>query len=194
MIRKILGKTDTKTDIGLILSLIGLIITVIAEINASPYKSHGYELYVNDVTWEDAWEYCENGEYRIWDGHLATISDKEEYDRIIEYLNSNELSSELRYIWLGAVCEKHEEKCSFRWITGEKWDKSLDEKWYGSEPTHFFEDQDNNKIEELYLCLMNKDSEWKLNDVTNDLINDYVYKTMNVRGKIGYLCEYADKY
>ncbi len=142
---------------------------------------HDYQLLLEDVTWEEAKLRCEQ-----MGGHLATITCKEEIEKIEEYLSriSADQKDEL-HIWLGTKCygRNLEGYCSLRGVVdGEDLGIS---NWYPGEPTHY--DMQTGE-EELYLCMFyspgtSENGNWVWLDVPNDISPLY-------GGRIAYLCEW----
>lgn len=137
---------------------------------------HTYEVIAGDVSWEAAKSACEER-----GGYLATITSKEEYDKISEMAER----SGLTYLWLGARLQLDtEEWTQTGWITGEEW---TFENWYPGEPSH----QDADGTKELFLCMWKaKYNEEELGWTFNDQRNDIVGAFPKIAGKVGYVCEY----
>lgn len=137
---------------------------------------HTYEVIAGDVSWEAAKSACEER-----GGYLATITSKEEYDKISEMAER----SGLTYLWLGAKLQTDtEEWTQAGWITGEDW---TFENWYPGEPSR----QDADGTKELFLCMWKaKYNEEELGWTFNDQRNDIVGAFPKIAGKVGYVCEY----
>lgn len=91
-------------------------------------NGHDYERIDSSLTQRDAKEFCEESE-----GHLATITSRDENDFIYEEL-ARDISSS---IWLGGTDESREG--SWSWVTGEEWDY---ENWSSGRPNDAGEGQD----------------------------------------------------
>lgn len=113
------------------------------------YTYSTYTVVKTSVSWSEAKTLCENV-----GGHLATITSKEEMDKIIPLLNE----SGLVYAWLGATSSSG----TWEWVTGEKFEYT---KWYGKEPSG--KDQDGT-IEDC-LCIWYLEKDWTENDQRNNL-------------------------
>lgn len=118
-------------------------------VNSVLANGHIYELYLADLTWENAKAWCENN-----GGYLATITNQAEQSTL-ENLLGNHKSG--RY-WLGA----EEIADTYHWVTGETWDY---ENWSSGEPNH-----EVSASGETEHCLGTISSpQW--NDFTNDAAN-----------------------
>jgi len=71
-------------------------------------KVHSYSVIEGSYTWEEAKQYCEER-----GGYLATITSREEFDKIISMLDETELF----VVWLGGYDPNRNSE--FEWITGE---------------------------------------------------------------------------
>lgn len=126
------------------------------------YK-HNYELIQKNLNWEEAKAYCES-----LGGHLATITSKEEEDKILNLLES----SDIKVVWLGA--DDLNSTGSFNWVNGEAFNYS---NWAVNEPN-------NDNGVEHYLVMYKVEGNWMWNDGPLDT-NKY-YKAEN----IGFVCEW----
>lgn len=109
------------------------------------YNGHTYELYDDNLTWEDANKFAE-----MKGGHLATINDENEKTFIDKFLQN----SSKNFYWLGATASKEN---SFNWVTGEPFSYSA---WAENEP---------NNMDSVEYYLMQYKSSGKWNDSTNYL-------------------------
>ncbi|MGA1840775.1 MAG: C-type lectin domain-containing protein, partial [bacterium] len=75
----------------------------------NPNNRHQYQLFDTEMTWIDAYAYCE-----ILGGHLATITSQDEDDFVYSNLGIDGIN-----IWLGGTDEETEG--AWKWITGESW-------------------------------------------------------------------------
>ena len=149
---------------------------------------HRYEVFLQNGTWEDAFDACiTNG------GHLVRINTQEEYDYIINELENldcreyrffiggrRDLDGQ-QYFWAdnanvltGTDLGSADAWCSGNWMIGE--------------PS--FKD-DTIKAEEhvMELFYYEKENRWVWNDVPNNL-TDYIGE--EAAGKVGYICEYDE--
>nr|WP_051527054.1 lectin-like protein [[Eubacterium] cellulosolvens] len=143
-----------------------------------PERISTYKLVTKDVSWQEAEREAEEA-----GGHLATITDENEYQKVCEVADR----SGLTYIWLGARVYSVSENWN-KWIDGEEW---TFEKWYPGEPS---KTDKNDHVDELYLCMWNAkhndaDIGWTFNDQRNDIVADYA----SISGKIGYIIEFEDE-
>lgn len=143
---------------------------------------HRYELYKENVTWEEAYKNCkERG------GYLLHINSDEEY----EYLKKEiigETYKDCRF-FLGATREPDSQ--IYQWVdnnrnlygddlTGELYKKY----WMNDEPSY---SDTNTETEEYYLDFFysKENDEWFWNDISNDIRRYY-------SGSIAYICEFED--
>ena len=142
---------------------------------------HSYEYIIDDVTWKQAYKDCISR-----GGYLAHINSVEEYEKILEDLNTEEYQKINFYI--GARRDPDTEE--YYWINtnGDYFgdvlnSPSLSQYWLEGEPS--FEGEGE---EELFMDMIYKqsDDKWFWNDVPNDIeaLSDYF------KGRIGYICEY----
>ncbi len=131
------------------------------------YTTSTYEITKKDCTWVEAVDFCaEKG------GHLVTISDKAEMEKVEALLKD----TDLKYFWMGGYSQGD----TWYWITGETWGGYVN--WFPGEPSK----QDTDGTLEDCLCLWNVDDNgWTMNDQRNDLPS-----FTSTQGKIGYICEY----
>lgn len=149
---------------------------------------HRYEVFLQDGTWEDAFNAClEKG------GYLLRINTQEEYDQIITELDSlgcrgcrfyiggrRELSGQ-QYFWvdnmdsfIGSDLASVDAWCVGNWMIGEP---SLRD-----DVIHAEED-----VMELFYY--NEENRWVWNDVPNNLP---YYIGKDAAKKVGYICEYNE--
>ena len=131
------------------------------------YTTSTYEITKKDCTWVEAVDFCtEQG------GHLVTISDKAEMEKVEAQLKD----TDLKYFWMGGYSQGD----TWYWITGETWGGY--ENWFPGEPSK----KDADGTLEDCLCLWNVDDNgWTMNDQRNDLPS-----FTSTQGRIGYICEY----
>jgi len=144
-----------------------------AKTAARPAGASRYEIYVMDVTWEEANRLClEMG------GHLATITSEEECRQLIALAESNGAS----YVWLGGYTSNDDYGNVFgHWITGEAFEYSM---WCEGEPSRV----DRDGTPEWYLMLWNIEhlGGWSWNDQRNDPIP----ASKSISGKLAFICEF----
>ena len=150
---------------------------------------HRYEVYISDVTWEQAWQDAINR-----GGYLARINTREEMDAVINLLNSQGRSS--IHFYLGGQCDRTTRQYHWMNTSGLFFDENISDpqSWYGSywypgEPS--FVDSELQRagttVEEYWMNLMCVGGTWYFNDATNDLAGKYPDW---LRGKVGYIVEY----
>ena len=130
------------------------------------YTQSTYTVVANNCTWDEARALCEEA-----GGHLATVADSAEMDRILAALQNMTLT----YLWLGGYSENEQ----WHWVTDEAWGGYAN--WYPGEPSK----QDVDGTPENRLCLWNIDEKgWTMNDQRNDLST-----FDHAQGRLGYICE-----
>ena len=155
-------------------------------------QKHRYELFVEDVTWDEARSRCkERG------GYLATITSTEEYERIQKGIEDSGLTDTA--FWVGA-CDNEDvlgqKIFGFGWLEPDKEPadycmldhySALFVFWEPDEPSYRVE-KDGKTIKEDFAYLMYDDTEEKcyLYDAPMDMLSVWTEYT----GKIGYICEY----
>lgn len=133
----------------------------------NPDGEHTYLCYVENISWDNAREKCGK-----LGGYLATVSNQEELDKVIEAASGNGLT----YVWIGC----HRDNGNLVWENGETIDFY---NWAAGEPS--YKDGGDGVIED-YILLWNNNGKWYYNDSRNDPCQDYGYM---FNGKIGYVCE-----
>lgn len=142
---------------------------------------HKYEVFVEDVTWDEALEACkEKG------GYLVRINSFIEEDHIEQMLTDNK--QEKLVVWLGG-CVNPKDK-HYHWTDGEKYSLGrIDDNyyynffWLTGEPSFTGYDSDGNPAEENCMCMFRVNDFWEWNDVPSDISPFYP-------GRIAYICEY----
>lgn len=135
-----------------------------------------YEVIKADISWEEANRACiERG------GHLATITSRDEEQKIIAVAEKSGISK----LWIGGYTTNNQYgQAVGHWVMGEPFTY---QNWFSeNEPSRF--DSDNEA--EFYLMLWKIDGRWSWNDQRNDLINSPFASTY--KGKMGYVIEYED--
>ena len=128
---------------------------------------HGYEIFAEDVSWEQAKEKCAQ-----LGGHLVVINDADEFAAITALAGAQGVE----YVWIGG----HRENGAMVWEDGSQ---QVYEKWGYGEPSYF----DGNIPEDYVLLWYNRG--WVYNDSRNDPCKDYAHM---YSGKIAYICEVGD--
>ncbi len=133
---------------------------------SSEQVEHHYEIFVEDVSWEQAEEKCE-----ALGGHLVVINDADEFAEVTQLASD----AGVTYVWIGG----HRENGTVVWV-----DSSTEvyEKWAYGEPSYT-----DNGVAEDYMLLWNNRG-WSQNDSRNDPCKDFAHM---YSGKIAYICEYG---
>lgn len=129
--------------------------------DAQATENHRYEIIPQRMTYAEAKAHCEG-----LGGHLATVTSREEYDRILDLA----VSSGLKVLWLGA----ENTASGFEWVTGETFGFTA---WMEGEPN-------NEGGNENYLVMFSVKERWVWSDVPSDLSPYYG------ADKVGMVCEW----
>lgn len=129
-----------------------------------------YEIFVDNVTWEQAKTLCENK-----GGHLATVRSEEQLKEIIALAEARGA----RFVWLGAYRASNGH---WYYVTG---DALTYTKWDQNEPSAM--DLDGTREDYLLLWYRANTGAWNYNDMRNDPIS-VAWATYS--GKLAYICEY----
>lgn len=135
----------------------------------TPEPESTYQLFIENVTWEEARDLCiERG------GHLVTISDADELATVTDLAETYGVS----LVWIGFY---RGEDGEIHWVNDEEIDYYI---WGDGEPSG----HDTDGTAEDYGLLWQTDSGWIYNDSRNDPISAYpgIYS-----GNIAYICEYG---
>ena len=129
-----------------------------------------YEIFLENVTWEQAKTLCENK-----GGHLATVRSEEQLGEIIDLAKAKGAS----FVWLGAYRASNGH---WYYVTGDalsytKWDKN--------EPSAV--DMDGTREDYLLLWYRANSGTWSYNDMRNDPVS---VARATYSGKLAYVCEY----
>ncbi|MDO4983600.1 MAG: lectin-like protein [Eubacteriales bacterium] len=129
---------------------------------------HGYELFIEDVSWEQAKAACES-----MGGHLAVINDADEFAAVTQLAQQYGIEK----VWIGG----HRVNGAMVWEDGST---QVYEKWGYGEPSFF-----DGPVAEDYVLLWNNRG-WVFNDSRNDPCKDYpnMYS-----GQLAYICEFGDQ-
>ena len=140
------------------------------EPTAEPTETPEYEIFLADVTWEQAKDLCEQK-----GGHLATVRSQEELDSVTALAEANGA----QFVWLGAYRGGND---TWYYVTG---DKMTFAAWDEGEPSA----RDSDGTPENYLLLWYRPAAgaWSYNDMRNDPIS-VVPRTYS--GKTAYICQY----
>jgi len=128
-----------------------------------------YEVFLEDVTWEQAKQRCEEK-----GGHLATVKNEEQLAEIVSLVSARGAS----YVWLGAY---RAENGHWYYVTGELLDYTV---WDVDEPSA--QDVDGTREDYLLMWYRKNQGVWKYNDMRNDP----VAVAPSYRGKLAYVCQY----
>ena len=129
-----------------------------------------YEIFVEDVTWEEAKARCESK-----GGHLATVRSEEDLAEIVELAKSKNV----RYVWLGAYRATNSH---WYYVTG---DALTYTKWDKGEPSA--QDMDGTREDYLLLWYRANTDIWCYNDMRNDPIS---VARASYSGNLAYICQY----
>lgn len=135
----------------------------------TPEPESTYQLFIENVTWEEARDLCvERG------GHLVTISDADELATVTDLAETYGVS----LVWIGFY---RGEDGEIHWVDGEEIDYYI---WGDGEPSG----RDTDGTAEDYGLLWHTDGGWIYNDSRNDPVSAYpgIYS-----GNIAYICEYG---
>ncbi|MBR7164486.1 MAG: VWA domain-containing protein [Clostridia bacterium] len=136
-----------------------------------------YEVIKADISWEDANRACINK-----GGHLATITSKEEEDKIIAVAEKSGIGR----LWIGGYTTNNQyDEAVGHWVMGEPF---VYQNWFSEDEPSRFDNADDEA--EFYLMLWKIDGRWSWNDQRNDLINSPFASTY--QGKMGYVIEYEE--
>ena len=152
-----------------------------------PYEDHRYELFVRDCTWDEARADCEKR-----GGYLACMTTDEEFDTVENLIRQEDKTNICFYV--GGM---RDENYSWIWIEpGLSSDSNsclgygYYKHWLNGGPSYSDTLSDGTEIDEtcVELIYRKSDDKFYLNDVTNDVPGVYP----SFKGKIGYICEFAD--
>ncbi len=132
-------------------------------------KEHGYELFIEDISWTDAQKKCaELG------GHLAVPNDAAEFVTLVELCESKGVDR----VWLGG----HRENGAIVWDDGST---EPYEQWAKGEPSYV--DSSDGAAEDYVLLWYNRG--WYYNDSRNDPCAEF---PQWYSGHMAYICEYGE--
>ena len=152
-------------------------------------ETHRYELYVEDVSWDEAQRRCEEK-----GGYLAAITTMEEYELVNAGIE-NSGQTQAAY-WIGASQDgPYIEDDWYRWREpNREYSKDIflhntitEKYWADGEPSYYTR-ADDEKIDELGIYLLYDDA--KENCYLYDAPMDMLIRNPEYTGRIGYICEY----
>lgn len=151
---------------------------------------HQYQIVTEDCTWYDALTRC-----TTQGGYLARISSPEEYQHIVDMLNSGGYTN--IHFYLGG--RRDDNGTEYYWVNeqnefmgdslngGASWCSSY---WYQNEPSFRDTGSDaNGEIAENVMNLFCVSGTWYLNDSSDNLAG--LYPDL-LSGKVGYIIEYEE--
>ncbi len=128
-----------------------------------------YMLYSEDVSWDEAERRCtELG------GHLATIKDAADYEKLCQLL----ADSNAQYVWIGAY---RGDDGQIKWLDGKEHDFYA---WAQGEPS--MTDSYDGAAENYIMLVKQADGTWLYNDSRPDPMAQY---SRFYSGKIAYICQ-----
>lgn len=128
-----------------------------------------YMLYSEDVGWDEAERRCtELG------GHLATIKDAADYEKLCQLL----ADSNAQYVWIGAY---RGDDGQIKWLDGKEHDFYA---WAQGEPS--MTDSYDGAAENYIMLVKQADGTWLYNDSRSDPMAQY---SRFYSGKIAYICQ-----
>lgn len=128
-----------------------------------------YMLYSEDVSWDEAEHRCtELG------GHLATIKDAADYEKLCQLL----ADSNAQYVWIGAY---RGDDGQIKWLDGKEHDFYA---WAQGEPS--MTDSYDGAAENYIMLVKQADGTWLYNDSRPDPMAQY---SRFYSGKIAYICQ-----
>lgn len=186
--RRVIVGGKVRCDNGNIVFEISNIIS--AEPEQDETGIHQYQIVVEDCTWYDALAGC-----AAQGGYMARISSPEEYQYIVEMLNSGGYTN--IHFYLGG--RRDDTGVDYYWVnkqnefmgdclnSSDSWTSSY---WYQNEPSFRDTGSDaNGEIAENVMNLFCVSGTWYLNDSSDDLAG---YYPDLLRGKVGYIIEYEE--
>ena len=152
-------------------------------------QTHRYELYVGDITWDEAKKQCEEK-----GGYLAAITTIEEYEHIKKGIEDSG-QTPVAY-WIGASCDRpssyyptyewHEPKRDY--LKDIFISYTIMGKYWADGETSYYRQAAEEKIDETGIYLLYDDA--KEDCYLYDAPMDTLLRDPEYTGKIGYICEY----
>lgn len=128
-----------------------------------------YMLYSEDISWQEAEDSC-----RELGGHLATIKDEADYDKICQLL----ADCTAQYVWIGAY---RSDDGQIKWVDGKSHDFYA---WDQGEPSGT--DSYDGAAENYIMLVKQADGTWLYNDSRE---NPMVQYSQFYSGKLAYICQ-----
>ena len=128
-----------------------------------------YMLYSEDISWQAAEDSC-----RELGGHLATIKDEADYDKICQLL----ADCTAQYVWIGAY---RSDDGQIKWVDGKSHDFYA---WDQGEPSGT--DSYDGAAENYIMLVKQADGTWLYNDSRSDPMARY---SQFYSGKLAYICQ-----
>lgn len=128
-----------------------------------------YMLYSEDVSWQTAEDNC-----RSLGGHLATIKNEADYDKICQLL----ADCTAQYVWIGAY---RADDGQIKWVDGQSHDFYA---WAQNEPSGI--DSYDGAAENYIMLVKQQDGTWLYNDSREDPMAQY---SSFYRGRLAYICQ-----
>lgn len=151
-------------------------------------QTHRYELYIEDVTWDEARRRCEEK-----GGYLATITTIEEYEHVKKGIGDSG-QTQVAY-WVGAYDKYPSSQPVYRWHEPDLdyWDETfishtfMKKYWADGEPS-YCRHADDEQVDRLCVYILYDDAteDCYLYDAPMDML----MRNPGYAGKIGYICEY----
>lgn len=151
--------------------------------------NHRYELIVQDITWTEAQKACEEK-----GGYLATITTREEFERIAEQILAEGQTSVTFFVGAADKGDTH----GHAWLEPGKGPYSMlslykalfADYWLEGEPSYTGVAEDGREVDEDCVSLIYRSSEGRcyLNDVADDILAE----APSFAGRVGYICEYNE--
>ena len=130
-----------------------------------------YEVFLEDITWEQAKAKCEE-----MGGHLATVKNEEQLNEVVSLVSQTGAT----YVWLGAYRATNEH---WYYVTGELMEYTV---WDTGEPSAM--DMDGTREDYLLMWYRKNLGTWSYNDMRNDPCA----VAASYRGKLAYVCQYYE--
>lgn len=128
-----------------------------------------YMLYSEDVSWQEAEDSC-----RELGGHLATIKDEADYDKLCQLL----ADCTAQYVWIGAY---RAPDGRIKWVDGQSHDFYA---WAQGEPS--MTDSYDGAEENYVMLVKQPDGTWLYNDSRENPMAQY---SSFYSGKLAYICQ-----
>ncbi len=141
-------------------------------LQASQTSTTRYQLFVSNLSWEEAADYC-----MALGGHLVTIDSADE-EGIIESMAEQ---AGVTFVWLGGYTSYNDAGSMFgHWVTGEPFGYT---NWTTGEPSK--DDLDGTAERYIVLWYLKAYGGWAWNDTRNDPVSAGHYKD-----KLAFVCEF----